>query len=512
MNKMEVIYLGIGLLSPDPENIRRSYSPEGLEELAKSIRRWGVRNPLEVQALGAGYQVVSGNRRLLAARLAEVAEVPVKVLTAEEVEAAKELQMIENLQREDLDPLDEAEGYAWLLEHRPGLTLADVAERIGRKVSYVSRRLKLRSAPKDLLAAMRKGLISVRHCELVGAIPDQGAREEATRMVLQPQHHIDPLTTRETERMVRERFFVSISTAPFDVSVPLAGAGPCHACPQLSANAPELADELSLVGGADGGGRRGRRTDLCLAPSCYRKKCQVAWEVVQEQAERSGQTVWGADLAEVFFDGDRVNGHVYADVEDRPSPELVGHYNERKTPTWGEMIKGIPVSTVVVQHPRTLRAHTLVDIEHAMERIEEAAEEAGQESPFAHGRGGRRDDRRGAARRAKEEKAAAFADRVEALKAIRAQLWFTEEREGARLVAEAVVARDAETARWLAAVAGLDPRVMDEETGVSELVDELGTEQTLALWAVATEAGFRAHGARCGLVEVLQATEEALAD
>ena len=510
---MEVVYVGIGLLSPDPENIRRTYSEEGLEELAKSIRKWGVRQPLEVQPLGDGYQVVSGNRRLLAARLAEVAEVPVKVLSPEEVESAKELQIVENLQREGLDPLDEAEGYAWLLEHRPGLTLADVAERIGRKVSYVSRRLQLRSAPKELLVAMRKGLITARHCELVGAIPDQTAREEATRMILQPQHDIDPLTTRETERMVRERFFVSIASAPFDVSIPLAGAGPCWSCPQLSENAKELSEALSLVRGEGGGRSRGTRADLCLAPSCYRQKCAVAWEVVQEQAERAGQMVWGADLAAVFFDGDgRVNGHIYADVEDRPSPELVGHYNERKTPTWGEMIQGIPVSTVVVQHPQTLRAHTLVDIDHAMERIEEAAEAAGQESPFAHGRGGRRDERRDKARAAKEEKAAVFAARVETLKAIRAQLWFTEEREGARRVAEAVLARDEETARWLAAVAGVDPRAMDEESGVALVVDELGTEQTLALWAVATEAGFRAHGAESGLVEALQATEEALAD
>lgn len=499
-NEMKVEYLELSVVRVDEENIRRSYPEESLAELAKSIKRWGVRQPLEVREDedSAGYIVVSGNRRFLAAKRAGLERVPCKVLSPEEAENAKELQIIENLQREGLDPVDEAEGYAWLLEHRPGLTMEDVAERIGKSKMYVSRRLKLRHAPQNLLAALREGRVSVRHAELVGSIPDVQAREQAAYRVLNPLLAAEPLTTKETELMIREEFVVSLIGAPFDLGKAVGKLGACVECPNRSGNAPELLAEL-------GGGRKGGASpDLCLAPMCYRKKCGDVWAVVQRQAEAAGQTVWGADVAQAFWESaeGRVSGVRYADVEDRPGPELVGHFAERRVPTWGELIAGVPVPTIVAQHPQTLRPHTIIEVEAAMDAIEEAARENGQESPFVARADGRKEARKEAAKRSKEEKAEAFRERVGCL-AILLQRLEQDQVMAHDALARLVLAQDEEALRWIAEVAGADWSTAEEDPVPHQVVRLIGRSFALSLWAVATDPGFRREGASSAIVQAL---------
>jgi ParB family chromosome partitioning protein len=154
--------LPIGEIRRNEEQPRSRFDDNTIEELAGSIRRYGVVQPVIVRQLPTGvYQLVAGERRLRAARLAGLEVIPTIVRDVGET-GALELAMVENLQREDLNPIDEARGYQSLMELSGG-TQADVAERVGRGRSTVANALRLLELPQDVQSMLSEGELSAGH-------------------------------------------------------------------------------------------------------------------------------------------------------------------------------------------------------------------------------------------------------------------------------------------------------------------------------------------------------------
>ncbi|MCX7622553.1 MAG: ParB/RepB/Spo0J family partition protein [Thermomicrobium sp.] len=186
-------------VAPNPRQPRQNFADDALEELAESIRRHGVVQPVLVTRSGGTppYQLIAGERRWRAAKRAGLAKIPaiVRELTPRE---AVELALVENLQRADLSPLETALAYRTLIEEF-GLTQAEVAERVGKSRSAVANTLRLLDAPAPIQDALAAGEISEGHARALLSLADTAAQVEALRLVRERG-----LTVRQTEELVRE--------------------------------------------------------------------------------------------------------------------------------------------------------------------------------------------------------------------------------------------------------------------------------------------------------------------
>jgi ParB family chromosome partitioning protein len=155
-----VVRLPLAAIRPNPHQPRRRFAQEALEELAASIREKGLLQPLLVRPKGEGFELVAGERRFRAAQMAGLSEVPAVVRDLTDQEAL-ELALVENLQREDLSPVEEARGYQALLAM--GLTQEEVAKRVGKARSTVANALRLLQLPEEVLEALERGEITAGH-------------------------------------------------------------------------------------------------------------------------------------------------------------------------------------------------------------------------------------------------------------------------------------------------------------------------------------------------------------
>lgn len=164
-------HLPIELLHPNPNNPRRSFKPEEIEDLALSIRDKGLLQPLIVRARQGGedYEIVAGERRWRAAQRAQVHDVPVLIRDLSDAEAL-EIALIENIQRADLNPLEEARGYAQLIE-RFAYTQQQLADAVGRSRSHIANTLRLLSLPDEVKAHIDAGDLTAGHARALVASP-----------------------------------------------------------------------------------------------------------------------------------------------------------------------------------------------------------------------------------------------------------------------------------------------------------------------------------------------------
>ncbi len=175
---------------------RKHFDQEKLEELAESIRQHGIIQPLTVRKLSSGYyQIIAGERRWRAARLAGLTEIPAVIIEADD-RKAMELAMIENLQREDLSPMEEAEGYKMLVEDY-GLTQEQAAQRVGKSRSAVANALRLLALSPALRQMVEEGRLSAGHARAL--LPLTAAlQEQAAATVLK-----NDLSVRQTEQLAK---------------------------------------------------------------------------------------------------------------------------------------------------------------------------------------------------------------------------------------------------------------------------------------------------------------------
>ena len=178
----EVIQLDINELQPNPLQPRGAITPESLVDLVDSIREHGILEPLVVAKTPAGYQIIAGERRWRASKLAGLTHVPA-IIRETSPKGMLEMALVENFQRVDLNPLDRAKGFERLMNEF-GLTTSEIAVRIGKSVAYVSNSLRLLSLPDALKDGLLSGLISEGHARALAAIDDSNLMIEAYKIIL----------------------------------------------------------------------------------------------------------------------------------------------------------------------------------------------------------------------------------------------------------------------------------------------------------------------------------------
>ena len=198
ISSTSAVKLKIMDIEPNREQPRKDFDDAALGELADSIAKYGVLQPLLVRPLnGGGYQLIAGERRWRASRLAGLTEVPVVVREMTDEEAAA-LALIENLQREDLNPLEEAFGFRKLMDDF-GLTQEEAAEKVGKSRPAVANALRLLKLPEAILDLVRSGELSAGHARALLSFPTQEQMLETARLIMDKG-----LSVRETERLAKK--------------------------------------------------------------------------------------------------------------------------------------------------------------------------------------------------------------------------------------------------------------------------------------------------------------------
>lgn len=301
-------------------------TPGDVAGLAKSIGRLGVLQPIIVAELPeGGWQVVAGNRRLAAAQIAGLDEIPAVVLAGGLDRTS--VQLAENAAREDAHPLDEADAFARLAEE--GAELADIAAAVARPESFVRRRLKLAALGMVVRQALRDGRISVAVADQIARIDRPSDQEEALALV-----EGRATSAAEAWRIIDARLVRRLSAAPFSLSRRYADIDPCKACPKRTSVQADLFGEIE-------------GDDRCLDPRCFSRKIELHWEAEKAAAEEAGREILSAEEA----------GQVFLGWTDAPSPRsgyvlsTDRHWADPEGRTWGDLL-GADQPWILARTPR----------------------------------------------------------------------------------------------------------------------------------------------------------------
>ena len=280
-------------------NPRKTFDQAKLQELADSIKATGVHQPILVRPLPGSrlqdtffevnslvrrtgpkptHEIISGERRYRASQLAGMPTIPamVRALSDDQV---LEIQIIENLQRDDLTPLEEAEGYEHLMQHA-GLNADQVAAKIGKSRSYVYARTKLLDLGPQGREALREGKLDASRALLVARIPDGELQAKAVEELTEEDFYGQMPSYREACAIVQREFMLKLEYAKFPIkdATLVPAAGECKACPKRTGANPDLF--------ADAKG-----ADMCTDPKCYHGK-EAAHQARQlAEAQARGQTI-----------------------------------------------------------------------------------------------------------------------------------------------------------------------------------------------------------------------------
>lgn len=292
-------------------NPRRSFDKAALEELTESVRKHGVLQPILVRPNDQGYELVAGHRRFRAATAAGLDEIPAVVRELGDREVL-EIQVVENLQREDLHPLEEAEGYRRLHEEFE-YSVDELAAKVGKSKSYVYARMRLCAISGKARKLFLDGKLDASRALLVARIPVPQLAEEAARELADN----DWLASyRSAAEHVQRRYMLRLREAPFPANDGdlLPDAGPCKACPKRTGNQRELFGDVQSA-------------DVCTDPVCFRKKADEHWQRERAKAEEAGRKVLeGKAASDAAYSGQyvRLNDTCYSDPKHRKWSSLVG--------------------------------------------------------------------------------------------------------------------------------------------------------------------------------------------
>jgi len=185
METGRVVFLPARSIRPNPAQPRRVFREEQLEELAASIRRHGILQPLSVRRVGAFYELIAGERRLRAGQMAGLTEIPCIVMQMDEEESGAAA-LVENLQRQDLDFVEEARGISNLMS-RFSLSQEQVARLLGKSQSAVANKLRLLRHSEQVLEALREGNLTERHARALLKLPDEFQKLKAVSVIARQQ-------------------------------------------------------------------------------------------------------------------------------------------------------------------------------------------------------------------------------------------------------------------------------------------------------------------------------------
>ncbi|MES2685514.1 MAG: ParB/RepB/Spo0J family partition protein [Pseudomonadota bacterium] len=331
-------------------NPRKTFNPVTLAELAEEIRAKGVHTPVIVRPLPGArvaetdrvvkYELVAGERRLRASHMADVANIPAMIYELTDAEALT-MQLTENVQREDLTELEEAEGLQTLME-QSGMTADEVAAKINKSRRYVFDRLKLLDLSHECKEAMRAGLIDISRAIRIARIPNSGLQSkalvEATR---QSGPHVDQVVSvRAFESWLRANVMLPLDAAPFVITDArlVKEAGDCKKCPKRTGADPEL---FADVDGAD----------ICTDPICYHGKADAHRAAMVTKAEAKGmRLIEGKEAKEIC---NRTSGKLDGYLPLSQTREDVAHVQGDKAPTLRSILGKDAPAPVLIENPFT---------------------------------------------------------------------------------------------------------------------------------------------------------------
>ena len=252
-----IVYLSTEDIVPNPVQPRKLFDDEGLEELSRSIKDYGILNPLSVRLRGSCYELVAGERRLRAARLAGLKEVPCILLDVN-MEDASLIALVENLQRRDLDFIEEANGINQLIRMF-GMSQEEAARRIGKSQSAVANKLRLLRLPQDVLEGLRQNGLTERHGRALLRLPDRESQRAALLYIID-----NGLTVAATDAYIDA--LLQAPEAPEEPEVPKAEGRRTFVLKDVRVFLNTLSRSIDLMkqGGIDAGVRREETEDQLI--------------------------------------------------------------------------------------------------------------------------------------------------------------------------------------------------------------------------------------------------------
>lgn len=310
---------------------RKHFNKDAIAELAESIKTVGVLSPVLARPVNGHFELVFGERRLMAAKLAglTVINASVRELTDDQV---LEVQLVENLQREGLHELAEAEGYEQL--QKLGHSAEEIADRIGKSKNYVYSRLKLCALGKASRAAFYDGKLTASTALLLARIPTEDSQIKALKEITAPRYGGDVMSFRDAAAHIRDNYMTNLSDAgfPTEDATLVAAAGACGVCPKRTGNQAELFGDV-------------KSGNVCTDPTCFKAKREANAARVIAQAAENGQTVVTGAAAKKIIP--------YRDSLSQGFEKLTEKcWEDKKRRTYGQLL-GKDFEPTLVQHPET---------------------------------------------------------------------------------------------------------------------------------------------------------------
>jgi ParB/RepB/Spo0J family partition protein len=351
-------HIALDRITPSLTNPRKTFDPAKLAELAASIRASGVHQAVLVRPLPGSrmadtdrtvqYELVVGERRLRASSLAGMDTIPamVRPLTDDQV---LETQVVENLQRDDLTPLEEAEGYEHLMQHT-GLNADELGAKVGKSRSYIYAKLKLLDLCQEVKQALRDGTIDASRALLIARIHDGKLQLKALNAATLPTgSNVDAMGVRAFSTWLQQNVMLRLEHAPFQITdahlVPSAGS--CMGCPKRTGAAPDLFADVASA-------------DICTDPACHQAKEQAHRAQLVATAQKKGlRVIDGAEAKEVFnsrgsYDSSVMSGYSRLDQVRHDVPGPAGQNGATlRNLLAGEDLIAQGVQPVLIEHPRT---------------------------------------------------------------------------------------------------------------------------------------------------------------
>jgi ParB/RepB/Spo0J family partition protein len=335
---MDYQYAAVDTIHPSPTNPRKSFPADEMAEMIGSVTRHGVLQPILVRPWPLAYayagdtaplyELVAGERRYRAAKGAGLEGIPAMVRNLSDHEVL-EIQIIENLQRKGLHPIEEAEGYALMINDH-GYTADQLAEKIGKSRAYIYGRMKLTALCMPARLAFRDGKLTASTALLIARIPGEALQVKALDAITAGYEGI--LSYRAAAEVIQDEFCLYLDEAVFPqenlLLVP--GAGACSTCPKRSGTNPELFADIE-------------RADVCTDPECHQQKTKAWLTYQRKQAEAEGKTVISGEAAKKI---DIAYSHDKYIPLDRKNYELEG------APTYRETVAKADVEIVLVEDQR----------------------------------------------------------------------------------------------------------------------------------------------------------------
>lgn len=367
---------------------RKTFTPQALGEMADSIKEKGVLQPIVVRPVdsienevvraaaikaGAKYEIIMGERRYRGSKLAGKKHIKAIVRTVSDYNALM-VQLMENVHREELPPLEEAEQFNGLLSSGK-TTIDDLVLRIAKPRLYIYQRVSLLKLPAKAKKTLREGKLALPIALLIARIPNPAVADYATNRILKGNNMGHPFSVHEAHRIIVGECMTQLKDAPFDPKdktlVP--DAGPCATCPKRTGNERELFADVG-------------RADVCADPICFRMKRDAARARLLDKAREEGKRVLSPDESAKLYPyngGQLAYGAPYIELDD--------HCPFAPKKTWAQVIAKLPKDErpeILVAVDKAGTVHELIGRKEAGEaartlNLAPATETRGELSPSA---------------------------------------------------------------------------------------------------------------------------------